>query len=102
MLSPLLSSAQQDSVQKATEVYCVLITSEKALSKDVDIKIDYGYFKDKRIKDQSADVFTLSSIADALNVMSKQGWQFVSAYTTTLSGSNVCHYVLRRELASHK
>jgi hypothetical protein len=102
MLVPFFCVAQQDSIKKSPDAYCILIASEKLLSNKVNVRVDYGHFKDRGVKDESGEIGSLDSIVDALNFMSQKGWKFVNAYPMTLAGSNVYHYVLKRELPANR
>lgn len=88
----------------AKEQYCMVLATEKTFSNKVNITVDYGQatklfsFKDERMKDETGKVMSFNSVIDALNYMASQGWTFVNAYALSVGGSNVLHYVLKRQL----
>ncbi len=53
--------------------------------------------KDTQIRDKDGKLTTFNSMIDALNFMSKTGYDFVSAYTITISNQNVYHYLLQKK-----
>ena len=69
------------------EVYAQIRIRPRFLSNKVSIRLDYGQERDffggdARIRDEeSGKVKKFNSAVDALNYMSRQGWQFVFAYT---------------------
>lgn len=104
---PTFAQTEQASVPasfKRTEEYCLVLATSKLMSTKVTITIDYGQetklfaFKDARVKDETGKVQAFNSVIDALNYMNSQGWEFVNAYTITVSGQNVYHYVMRRRV----
>lgn len=85
-----------------TEEYCLVLATQKFLSTKVVIAVDFGqarsYFQDNRAKDAYGNVQNFNSVIDALNYMNSLGWEFVNAYSVTMSSSNVYHYLMRRRI----
>ena len=105
LLCPLLTFAQVDSTKtKSAQAYCVVVASPGGLFHNkMDISIDYGIEKEKYTAQQLREtgIFAgFKSMAEALNYMALQGWEFVSAYTIPKSSTNdyVLHYIYRRKL----
>jgi hypothetical protein len=82
--------------------YVQIVGTAKLLSQKVNIQIDFGQedklfnAKDTQVKDENGKLMTFNSMIDALNFMSKNGYDFVDAYTTTISNQNVYHYLLKK------
>jgi len=73
------------------------------MSNKVTIAIDFGqenkFFSvkdDGRITDETGKPLILNSMIDALNFLSKYGYEFVDAYCITTQGQNVYHWLLRK------
>jgi hypothetical protein len=84
--------------------YVQIVGTAKLLSNKVSIEIDFGQEnklfnsdKDTRIKDVNGKNLIFNSMIDALNFMTKNGYEFVNAYAITVSGQNVYHYLLRKK-----
>ena len=83
--------------------YVQIVGTSRLLSNKVTIEIDFGQEnklfssdKDTRIKDSSGKNVIFNSMVDALNFMTKTGYEFVQAYAFALSNQNVYHYLLRK------
>lgn len=85
------------------EQYCEMTAQAKLFSRKVTVDVDYGEarkwisFKDTRMKDEEGKVKSFNSVVDAMNFMGRNGWKLVNAFLVTESGTNVYHYVLKRE-----
>ena len=84
--------------------YVQIIGTSKVLSTKFNIEIDFGqktkFFslgKETIIKDEEGKGLVFNSMIDALNFMSKNGFEFEQAYTITISNQNVYHYLLRKK-----
>lgn len=81
-------------------VYCQLVGTQKFLSMQETVSIDYGqergFFQDNRMRDETGKVQTFNSMVDALNYMGTMGWEFEQAYVVTMGQSNVYHWLLKR------
>jgi hypothetical protein len=83
--------------------YVQIVGTSKLLSSKLNIEIDFGQedklFKDKdtRVKSAEGKNLDFNSMIDALNFMSKNGYEFVNAYVITISNQNVYHYLLRKK-----
>lgn len=82
--------------------YVQIVGTSKLMSNKVTIEIDFGqenkFWKaqDTQVKDENGKLVSFNSMIDALNFMSKNGYDFVAAYTVTVSNQNVYHYLLRK------
>jgi hypothetical protein len=82
--------------------YCLIMATERLLSKKVVVDIDFGQEKfflrnTTRLLDSLGNAINFNSSNDAINFMSSNGWEFVTAYAITMSsGVNVYHYLMRR------
>ena len=82
--------------------YVQIVGTAKLFSKKVNIQIDFGQedklfsTNDTQVKDENGKLMTFNSMIDALNFMSKNGYDFVDAYTITISNQNVYHYLLKK------
>ncbi len=83
--------------------YIQIVGSKKLLSNKVNVQIDFGQVdkifkaKDTQIKDENGKLTTFNSMIDALNFMSKAGYEFVNAYAISVGNQNVYHYMLRKK-----
>lgn len=82
--------------------YIQIVGTGKLLSNKVTIEIDFGQenkvfsSKDTQVKDENGKLVVFNSMIDALNFMSKHGYDFLSAYALTISNTNVYHFLLRK------
>ncbi len=82
--------------------YVRIVGTGKLLSTKVTIQIDFGQrnkifkTKDTQVKDENGKLTSFNSMIDALNFMSKNGYDFVTAYTLTIGNQNVYHYLLKK------
>jgi hypothetical protein len=86
--------------------YVQIIGTPKLLGNKLTIQIDFGQenklFKarDTQLKDSTGKTLTLNSMIDALNFMSKNGYEFVFAYATQVainSNTFTNYYLLKRK-----
>ena len=84
--------------------YVEIVGTSRVLSSKLTVEIDFGQEnklfssdKDTRIKDVNGKNMIFNSMIDALNFMTKNGYEFVQAYAVTISSQNVYHYLLRRK-----
>ncbi|RYZ22461.1 MAG: hypothetical protein EOP49_46540 [Sphingobacteriales bacterium] len=87
--------------------YVQIVGTSRMLSNKLTIEIDFGqenkFFssdKDTRVKDSTGKNMIFNSMIDALNFMTRNGYEFVQAYTVTVSNQNVYHYLLRKKRGS--
>jgi hypothetical protein len=68
----------------------------------VDVKIDFGnenkYLstKETRIKDEKGQLLEFNSMIDALNFLSKNGYEFIDSYTIPHEYNDTCYYILKK------
>lgn len=84
--------------------YVQIVGTSRFLSNKLTIEIDFGQEnklfssdKDTRVKDAAGKNMIFNSMIDALNFMTKNGFEFVQAYAITTSNQNVYHYLLRKK-----
>lgn len=83
--------------------YVQIVGTKKLFTQKVTIEIDFGQEnklfsnKDTRIVDERGNNLIFNSMIDALNFMSKNGYDFVTAYTVTIGDQNVYHYLLKKK-----
>lgn len=84
--------------------YVQIVGTSKLLSTKLTIEIDFGqktkFFssgKETIVKDFDGKAVDFNSMIDALNFMSKNGYEFVNAYAILVGNQNVYHYLLRNK-----
>ena len=83
--------------------YIQIVGTSKAFSTKLNIEIDFGQEnkiwsnKEYQLKDASGKKMEFNSMIDALNFMTKNGYEFVHAFAFNVSGQNVYHYLLRKK-----
>jgi len=84
--------------------YVQIIGELKAFKTKLTIRIDFGQKTkifssgdESFIKDKDGQVLDFNSMIDALNFMSKNGFEFVTAYVSILDNQNIYHYLLRNK-----
>lgn len=82
-----------------TEQYCIVIVSPKLFSSKFDLSIDFGE-ETNAINNQAENetIKKIGSLVDALNYMSRKGWQLINSYaaSNTNKGISEHHYVMRK------
>ena len=82
--------------------YVQIVGTAKLLSQKVSIEIDFGQenklfnARDTQFRNKDGKLVIFNSMIDALNFMSENGYDFVDAYTITISSQNVYHYLLKK------
>lgn len=84
--------------------YVQIVGTTKLLSSKLIIQIDFGqrtkFFssgKETVLKDIDGKLLEFNSMIDALNFMSKNGFEFVNAFAITVGNQNVYHYLLKNK-----
>ena len=83
--------------------YVQIVGTAKMFSNKLIIDIDFGQQnkvfnnKDTRIKDQDGKNMEFNSMVDALNFMTKNGYEFVHAFAFSTTDRNVYHHLLRKK-----
>lgn len=82
--------------------YVQIVGTSKMFTTKLTIQIDFGqrtkFFssgKETIVKDENGKYLEFNSMIDALNFMSKNGFEFVVANIITVGNQNVYHYLLR-------
>jgi len=80
-----------------------IVGTSKPLSTKLTIEIDFGQenkfwsAKDLQVKDENGKFMVFNSMIDALNFMSKNGYDFINAHTISIGNQNVYHYLLKKK-----
>jgi hypothetical protein len=85
--------------------YVQIVGTSRLLSNKVTVEIDFGQEnklfssdRDTRIKDANGKNMVFNSMIDALNFMTKNGYEFVQAFAfNTSNNQSVYHYLLRKK-----
>jgi hypothetical protein len=85
--------------------YCEIVGTQTLFSKKLTICVDYGqdtggFFtpKDTRLKGEDGNPIKFNSMIDVLNLMQKEGWDFVTSYVIGSAQSGyVYHWLLKRK-----
>lgn len=83
--------------------YVQIIGTSKLMSTQLTIELDFGqrnkFFqqKDTQVKDATGKLIVFNSMIDALNFMSANGYEFVTAYAAAVQNQSVYHYLLRKK-----
>ncbi len=66
---------------------------------NLQVFVDYGQTKPKaeEIRDKSGTIARSANIISALNLMTKNGWVFVSSYGYGTNDENIVRYLLKKE-----
>jgi hypothetical protein len=107
LLSPLFSFAQTDNLKaKPYDEFCVLYFGPRAFSSKLNITIDFGYdmtvdtlqqVMTKQQLRQLGAVKQLQSVAQTLNYMSLEGWEFVNSYKPSTEKWTYPDFIFRRK-----
>lgn len=88
---------------KDLEVEYIEITGNYKLFKGkVTIDIDFGQrdkglnTKDRKVLDENGKNIFFNSMVDALNFMSKNGYEFVQAYTVASENTSTIYYLMKK------
>lgn len=105
-LCPISSIGQTtlDSINTKAS-YCEIVGTQGFLSSKLTIVVDYGQdtgkffeFKDARLKGENGKALKFNSMIDVLNLMQKEGWDFVTAYAIgDAQKGYVYHWLLKRK-----
>jgi hypothetical protein len=85
----------------AIEQYCIIIASPQYFSSKIKLSIDFGkeLGNDYDQQTDNETLNTMTSLVDALNYMSKKGWQLASSYTFNDSSKGALqHYLMRKRI----
>lgn len=103
-MSTLFAQTVNDKPIKEIDVEFVqIVGTSKLLSNKLTIEIDFGQenkfwnTKDTQVRDENGQLMIFNSMIDALNFMSKNGYNFINAHTITIGNQNVYHYLLKKK-----
>ena len=80
--------------------YVEIFVNEMFFSTKLALYIDFGQYSksigvESFVRDATGEILEFNSIIDALNFMSKNGFEVVTVYMVTEYTVNKCHYLLR-------
>jgi hypothetical protein len=86
--------------------YCEIVGTSGLFTTKLTIMVDYGQekgnifnYKDSRLKGENGKAIKFNSMIDVLNLMQKEGWDFVTAYTVGDAKSGyVYHWLLKKKI----
>lgn len=102
-ISVLAQTVNNVPINEIKVEYVQIVGTANLMGTKVKIDIDFGQLnnvwttKDSEIRDKNGNKMKFNSMIDALNFMSKAGYDFVSANAITVGNSNVYHYLLRKK-----
>ena len=82
--------------------YVEIVGRVKIFSQKLNIQIDFGQenrgfnSKDTEIRDRDGKAVPFNSMIDALNFMSKNGYDFVDSYSIVNSNDSTIYYLLKK------
>jgi len=89
---------------KDLDVEYVQIVGQSVLfSSKLTVELDFGQEnkawgnKEFQVKDSNGKKIEFNSMIDALNFMTKQGFDFVQAYAMNTANQGIYHYLLRKK-----
>ncbi|RDC63760.1 hypothetical protein [Adhaeribacter pallidiroseus] len=86
--------------------YVEIVGKDKVLSNQQTIGLDYGQvkstsslnpYRDTKIKDANGNEIKFKYMIEALNFMTKNGFEFVPAYTSVEEDRSIYHYLLKKK-----
>lgn len=83
--------------------YIEIVGTAKLFSTKLNIRLDFGqankFWTDKeyQLKDADGKKIDFNSMIDALNFMSKNGYELIMPYVVTDNSQNIYHYLLRKK-----
>jgi hypothetical protein len=79
--------------------YVQIVGTTRFMSLKLTININYGQEPDEesKVRDENGKKVIFNSMVDALNFMTKYGYEFVTAYALTVGNQNVYHFLLKRK-----
>ena len=86
------------------KVFCELVGIQGLFTKKVNVSVDFGQesklFSNEQLVDEKGNIITFNSMVDAMNYMSKLGWEFEQAYIVTVgsdsSSSTFYHWIISK------
>ena len=92
---------------KPYKVYCEIISTSRNLFSDkTKVELDFGqaaswWSTDRQLADENGKAITFNSVLDAVNYMSRRGWDFEQMYVVQSisggdSGSPAYHWILSK------
>ena len=86
------------------KVFCELVGIQGLFTKKVNVSVDFGQesklFANEQLVDEKGNIISFNSMVDAMNYMSKLGWEFEQAYIVTVgsdsSSSTFYHWIISK------
>lgn len=86
------------------KIYCELVGVQGLFTKKVNVAVDFGQqsklFANESLVDEKGKAIVFNSMVDAMNYMSRHGWEFEQAYVVTIgsdsSASHHFHWILSK------
>lgn len=76
--------------------YCQLV-GFKNLAAQLRLKVLWNNMKDENnLRDENGEKIEFNTMVDAMNYMSKRGWDYVECVTYREGTNNVVHYIFRK------
>jgi len=83
--------------------YIQIVGTSKLLSTKINVRLVFGqetkFFSSKKetdVLDENGKRVIFNSMIDALNFMSKHGYEYEDAYVLTVGNQNVYHYIMQK------
>jgi hypothetical protein len=92
-----------EEIQSLDADYIQIVGTTKILSNKLNIHIDYGQeqrvfdMKDTPVLNKNGEKVEFKSMMDALNFMSKFGYEYADAYALTAGNGLVYYYVMKKK-----
>ena len=84
--------------------YLEIFAKSKSFSSVINIHVDFGqktkfFTLDKQtiLKDENGEALEFNSMIDALNFMSKHGFEYLDMYVNTVGKESINHYLLKNK-----
>ncbi|MBN1989417.1 MAG: hypothetical protein JW783_08485 [Bacteroidales bacterium] len=90
-------------LDKIDVTYIDIVEYRKFVSDKVNIQLDYGqrshilYNEERFVKDENGKDMEFNSMMDALNFLSKYGYEYIDSYVTRSKESSTSHFLLKRK-----
>lgn len=82
--------------------YIRIVGTQIPFTSKISVEVDFGQEDNPRkrnytaIRDEYGKLMAFNSMIDALNFMSKNGYDFVDVFTISSGDQSICHYLMRK------
>lgn len=95
-------SQTTSSPTESTFLYCEIIGLRRNPIASLEVTVDYGTPPTRSKKNQPSTAAParkedFDSMVEAMNYLSRDGWELLQTYTETLEGRSISHWVLRKK-----